>query len=205
MPGLKLYDDALLEKFQNWTQGTKMHIFGPNESRQVFETIIDESGKDKQIELPLIILSRPNGFTVNNPNKRPNTFDGMSKQSTVDLPNDPGKSIQLNTIPITINYQLDIYTRYMEEADELLRAFIFNIVNSPRVTILIPYQGLNIEHDSSLRMSPQVEDNSDIPERLITHQFFRNTINLEIDDAYLWDIKVRNNVIISQEDVLFEN
>ena len=41
-------------------------------------------------------------------------------------------------------------------------------------------------------MSSDISDNSDIPERLISGQFTRYTIQLEIDDAYLFDIRYRD-------------
>ena len=34
-------------------------------------------------------------------------------------------SDHLNAVPITLKYQIDIYTRYQEEADEYVRNFIF--------------------------------------------------------------------------------
>ena len=47
-----------------------------------------------------------------------------------------------------------------------------------------------------IRISSDVEDNSDIPERLITTQFKRYTIEIVIDDAYLFDVKVKDNLTI---------
>ena len=38
-----------------------------------------------------------------------------------------------------------------------------------------------------------MEDNSDIPERLFPGQFSRMTINFTLNDAYLWDIRKRDN------------
>ena len=39
-------------------------------------------------------------------------------------------------------------------------------------------------------MTGEVEDASDIPERLISGQFTRMTIQFVVDDAYLFDIKI---------------
>ena len=43
MPGLELYDKALIDKLSFWTKGTKIKIYGPNETKQTFMSIIDES------------------------------------------------------------------------------------------------------------------------------------------------------------------
>jgi hypothetical protein len=124
------------------------------------------------------------------------TFDGMMFEANKN------KSVQLDAIPIDISYQLDIYTRYFKEADEFLRNLTFNIINYPKLTINIPYNDFNIEHNGFIRMSSDIEDNSNIPERLINGQFTRLTFNINIDDAYLWNIKVRDKLKIVSDTVI---
>ena len=48
-----------------------------------------------------------------------------------------------------------------------MRNFVFNIINFPTLDITIPYNNLNYTHTSNIRLTGSVEDNSDIPERLI--------------------------------------
>ena len=62
--------------------------------------------------------------------------------------------------------------------------------------IEIPYYDLGITHDSNIRLASDVEDNSDVPERLVSGQFKRYTIEIVIDDAYLFDVKVKDNLRI---------
>lgn len=50
-------------------------------------------------------------------------------------------------------------------------------------------------------MSSNIEDNSSVPERLISGQFTRLTFNISIDDAYLWNAKVRDVKTIVEGDV----
>ena len=76
------------------------------------------------------------------------------------------------------------------------RELIFNFINFPAVPIIVPYNNQNIVHTSTVRVSGNVADNSDIPERMIPGQFTRLTLSLNIDDAYLWDVRSRNNVRI---------
>ena len=187
---IKLYDDALLKKLNKWTAGTQVHITGVNESRRLFETILD-SNNDKQLQLPIIALSRPGGYTIQNKNQRPIAHSG----STMLANNERGA--KLNVIPIGITYQIDIYTRYLEEADEYARNFIFNIINYPKLLVEIPYEDLGLYHNANIRLNSDVDDNSDIPERFIPGQFTRLTIGLIIDDAYLFDVRIKDNVSIS--------
>ena len=180
-----LYDEALLKKFQAWTKDTAVSILSPNDTRKLFSVIADTTD-DSPIKLPLIALKRPGGFSILTKGKKPLSFDG----ATLDANHD--KASQLNAIPISIPYQIDIYTRYLNQADEYVRNLVFNIINYPKLEIVIPYNNSNYVHDCNIRLTGEVEDNSDIPERLVSGQFTRMTMRIDIDDAYLFDVRYRD-------------
>ena len=190
-----LYDEAFIEKLRYWTKDTQIQIYGPDDTRRLFETIAD-GNNDKPIKLPILCLRRKPGINVINTNKKPLTFDGLRLEANKD------SVLQLNAIPIDISYQLDIYTRYLKEADEFMRNLTFNIINYPKLTVTIPYNDVNFEHNGIIRMSETVDDNSNVPERLINGQFTRFTFNINIDDAYIWNIKARNTIHISNVDTI---
>ena len=50
-----------------------------------------------------------------------------------------------------------------------------------------------------MRIISNVDDNSDVPERLIPGQFTRLTFGLTVDDAYLFDIRIRDNYLIDAD------
>lgn len=179
-----LYDRAFVDKLKRWTNGTNVSIVAPDESRRLFEMIADDNN-DKPIQLPIISLKRPRGFTILRTAKTPLSCRGVKLQD-----GEIGAAV-ITAIPISINYQLDVYARYVSEADEYIRNFVFNIINYPKLTVTIPYNGAEYQHDSNIRLTADVEDNSDIPERLISGQFTRLTLNIYVDDAYLWDIPVK--------------
>lgn len=189
---IRLYDEALLNKIKKWTSETNLTITSPDETRRLFQSKIDISN-DMPIQLPLIAISRGKTIDVQNTSKKPTTFDGLTLEA-----NKVGIK-SLNQIPIGLTYQIDIYSRYMEEADEYLRNFIFNIVNYPKLDIIIPYNNINYTHTSNIRMQNEVQDNSDIPERLISDQFTRFTIQIFIDDAYIWSVPVRSTIKLETE------
>ena len=193
-----LYDEAFVEKLRNWTQSTNIEVYSPDDTRRLFEVMADKSN-DSPIKLPIICLRRKQGIKVSNANKKPLTFDGMTLEANIE------RSLQLNAIPIDVNYQLDIYTRYFKEADEFLRNLTFNIINYPKLPITIHYNDFEIVHNSFIRMSEDVEDNSSVPERLINGQFTRFTFNITIDDAYLWDTRIRDNYEIKLAEIIVED
>jgi len=183
---IRYYDEALLNKIKDWVKDPNMHILGTNESTRLFQ-MESEKNDDKPLTLPLIALSRDPNMTIISTQRKALTYDGGH------LGMDGQYSMLLNAIPIQINYQLDIYTRYFAEADEYVRNFIFNFINYPKLSITIPYNNANVEHDSTVLLESNVTDNSDIPERLISGQFTRMTIRLTIDDAWLFSVPFMDN------------
>lgn len=194
---LAYYDSAIVEKLKKWVVDPKMKITGPDETRRLFEYRADVNN-DGPIELPLITLRRGRDINIISTAKRPLTFDGLTLNANLQ------KSDQLNAIPISLNYQIDIYCRHFREADEYFRDFIFNIINHPKLLIQIPYNDAVIEHTANIRLEQTAMDNSDISERLFTGQFTRFTIPIFVDDAHLFDYKFRNNYDINYEFELSE-
>lgn len=201
----RLYDQSLVNKLKSWIKDDSLTITGPEETRRLFAYQADIND-DKPLKLPLIALRRARDVDILSINKKPLTFDGATVTATGK------KSIQLNSIPIALKYQLDIYTRYEAEAEEYVRNFLFNLINYPELTVEIPYNGLTrnantsgegaglpFVHRSNIQVIPEIANNSDIPERLIPGQFTRYTISFTIDDAYLFSAPVRSNVSIECE------
>lgn len=196
--GVRFYDEALTQKIQSWIKDDKIHVLKPEETNRLFKMKADEA-KDKPIKLPLIALSRKPNINVLNTNKRPMSFDGMKIKAYDKEGNFVPKEsmLKLNAIPMQLEYQLDIYTAKLAEADEYLRNFVFNFVNYPNVKITIPYNDCNLEHESTVYMDEEVEDTSDIPERLVPGQFTRYSISLTIDNAYMFSAPIKENILIS--------
>ena len=191
---VRLYDDALVKKIKNWVKDEEVRILSPDETLELFQKIANDKN-DEPISLPIISLTRSREVDLDHPHKKMMTFDGMMLDATVD------KSLQIDAIPMTLNYQLDIYTRYKYEADEYMRNFVFNLVNHPKVKVVLPYNDINYTHYSNVRLIPTIEDNSDVPNRLVSDQFTRWTISFTIDDAYLFSLPYKSNIQIVGFDV----
>ena len=69
----------------------------------------------------------------------------------------------------------------------------------------IPYENIGLTHDANIRITSDIEDNSDIPERLINDQFKRLTVQFNIDDAYLFDVRIKDNLSITAADLQVYN
>jgi len=186
---VKLYDDAIVNKIRKWIKDDKVTVVIPEDSTRFFQIRADQ-GNDKPLNLPLIAISRDSTIDLRYTQKKPMSFDGMMLDATFD------KTLQIDAIPITLNYQLDIYCRYAYEADEYMRNFVFNFINHPKIKVILPYNHIDYEHWSNIRLMSSIEDNSDIPQRLVGDQFVRWTIRFTVDDAYLFSLPYVDNVHI---------
>lgn len=189
---VRFYDEALVNKIQKWIKDPHMVVLKPNEVSRLWQVRADQKN-DEPLTLPLIAVSRDPNLNISVATKRNLTFDGLKIGKGENVEKD---SIQLDAIPIEINYQIDIYTRKYDEGDEYLRNFIFNFVNYPQMKVLLPYNGANIEHVCYTRLSSSVVDNSDISEKLFPDQFTRWTIQLTVHDAFLFGIPVKESARI---------
>ena len=177
---VKYYDEAVYNKIHNWfPEDSKMTILKVDDTLENFRIRADK-GNDKPIELPFINISRDKSFEILRLGRTPLSCSGRIVLKGSE------KAIPLNAIPISLSYQIDIYTQRYSEADVYLREIIFNLINHPRLTINVPYNDINFKHYGTVRLLADVQDNSDIPERLFKTQFTRWTLNITIDDAYLF-------------------
>lgn len=130
--------------------------------------------------------------------KTPKSYAGLKIRQT------EAETLLFNAIPVRPQYQLDIYTKTAEEGDEYLRQYLFKLINNPVIKITVPYNGVDIEQIANIRVLNTVSDTSEISERLFPGQFNRWTIQLEIQDAFLYDVPYRKNwkLYVNESEVL---
>ena len=192
---IRFYDEAIANKINSWlpkSKNRKIQVLKPDEVKRLFSIEADERN-DKPIQLPLIAISRDTQIDVMHPTKRAMSFDGMMLES------DGKHTIQLDAVPISITYQIDMYTRHFDEGDELLREMIFKIINNPQLVIELPYNNQKLKQVCAMKLQGSVEDTSSISERLFSGQFTRWTLRVDIDGAYLYSIPYVDNVSVEYE------
>lgn len=180
-----LYDRALLRKIQYWVKDPNITILGVDQSTDLFKYRLDMNN-DKPLSLPLISLSRDSRIGINSTTKRPLSYDGLKVESA------NMKTNQLNAIQISIRYQLDVYTRYDEEAQEYMRNFIFNFINYPKVDLEIPYNNSKLIMNAYISIDNEYSDNSSVPEKLVRDQFSRQTLSFTLTGS-LYDYRAYDN------------
>lgn len=194
----RYYDDILIEKLKRWApEASNLRVLKPEESERLFKLTADDN-VDANFKMPFMALSRDTDIELSQNIKTNKSFDGLK------LLQNNEQTIELNVIPIKLSYQLDIYTKKQEEADEYVREFLFKLINNPLIKIEIPYNDTKILHTANIRVLSTVSDTSDIGERVFSGQFTRWTIQLEIQDAFLFSIPYRKNWKFIIEDTTIE-
>lgn len=203
---ISYYDDAIVEKLKKWIPDTnKVRVLGPDDTKKLFETKADDTN-DKPIQFPFITLTRNRDLEIISNIKQMKSYDGLRiAHSTEKNYVIPDKTALFNAIPVKTTYQINIYTKYKYEADEYVRNFLFKLINNPQIIVEIPYNGLNKRHTANLRVLETVSDTSDISQRLFPGQFYRWTIQLELQDGFLFNIPYKSNVFIGSTDFFIDN
>lgn len=194
---VRFYDEAITNRIKAWIKDPHLTLLKPEETSRLFQMRADQKD-DKPLTLPLIAISREPEIEILNTQRQPKSYDGMK----IKAYDDKGKEIRfdstfkLSAIPIKIGYQIDIYTRNLEEADEYAREFTFRLINKPAIEVTIPYNNVKLVHQSSIQQKNIIRDNSDIPERHFVTQFTKFTIEITIDDAYYFSVEDKRNLAV---------
>lgn len=181
---ISYYDEAVTAKIKSWlADSSQLRVLSPDESTRLIQ-IRAEDTKDEPLKLPLLAISRNKDIEIESVIKQNKSFDGLiiSSDST------SCQTVHMNVIPIKTTYQLDIYTKKRIEADEYVRQYLFKLINNPQIIIEIPYNGYLVRHTANLRVLGTVSDTSDIPTHLFAGQFYKWTIQLELQDGFLFSI-----------------
>jgi hypothetical protein len=183
------YDDAVTQKIKGWlADSSKLRVLSPDESTRLIQLQADDSG-DKPLTLPLIAVSRNRDIEIESAIKQNKSFDGLIIGTNAV----GATTVHLNVIPIKTTYQLDIYTKKRIEADEYVRQYLFKLINNPQIIIEIPYNNYIVKHTANLRVLNTVSDTSDIPTHAFAGQFYKWTIQLELQDGFLFSIPQKQN------------
>ena len=181
---ISYYDEAITQKIKNWlADSSKLRVLSPDESARLMQLTADDSG-DKPLTLPAIAISRNKDIELESAIKQNKSFDGY----VISRDNKTATTIHMNVIPIKTTYQLDIYTKKRIEADEYVRQYLFKLINNPQIVIEIPYNNCVVRHTANLRVLNTISDTSDIPTHIFAGQFYKWTIQLELQDGFLFSI-----------------
>ena len=188
-----LYDTAIVEDLRSIFDDDKIFICPPD---RVFATIGRLSEDD--VKLPMISVVRT-GTSLGNSQHSMRFTGGL-----LSIDPQTNENTKLQAIPITINYQLDVWTKHREENDNIVRELLFYYMTHPTLLVDIPY-GSNLKHNFNIFFDSNIEDNSDISDHVNRGEYFRQTLSVYTDDAYLWKTTVNKPTYITGVDLYIKD
>jgi len=169
-----LYDTALVNDLRSIFSDGRIFICPPD---RVFATIGRLNEDD--VKMPMISVLRT-GTSLGN-SQHPMRFTG----ELLSIDPETNVNVKVQAIPITINWQIDVWSKHREENDNIVRELIFYYMTHPTLLVDIPY-GTNLKHNFNIFFDSNIEDNSDISDHVNRGEYFRQTLSVYSDDAYLW-------------------
>jgi hypothetical protein len=186
---ISYYDEAITQKIKGWlADSTQLRVLSPDESTKLIQLQAEDSN-DQPLKLPLLSISRNKDLEIESTIKQNKSFDGF----VISKDEASATTVHLNVIPIKTTYQLDIYAKKRIEADEYVRQYLFKLINNPQIIIEIPYNNYVVRHTANLRVLNTVSDTSDISAHIFPGQFYKWTIQLELQDGFLFSIPQKQN------------
>lgn len=194
---ISYYDEAITQKIKSWlADSSKLRVLSPDDSARLFKLNAEDTN-DEALKLPLIAISRNKDIEITSAIKQNKSFDGL----IIGKDDTGATTVHLNVIPIKTTYQLDIYTKRQIESDEYVRQYLFKLINNPQIIIEITYNNYIVRHTANLRVLGTVSDTSDISAHLFPGQFYKWTIQLELQDGFLFSIPVKHGWKLVESDV----
>jgi hypothetical protein len=186
---INYYDEAITQKIKGWlADSSQLRVLSPDEYTRLIQ-LNAEDNSDQPLKLPVLAISRNKDIEIESAIKQNKSFDGL----IIGKDEATATTIHLNVIPIKTTYQIDIYTKKRIEVDEYIRQYLFKLINNPQIIIEIPYNNYIVKHTANLRVLNTVSDTSDITTHLFPGQFYKWTIQLELQDGFLFSIPQKKN------------
>lgn len=154
-------------------------MVGPDQAFQ----ILGQMDNDK-IVMPFISVQRLN-WQLNLDRQMSQTFIG--DRIVMQNPDNPLERLEVRAqvIPITINWQLDVWTKDRITNDALVREILWYYHLRPTLLVNVLH-GLNMKHTFNIMFNSEIEDNSDIHNQNNRGNIVRSTLSFFAEDCYLW-------------------
>lgn len=192
-----MYDTAIINDLRQIFSDDRIHIVPPEDAFDLIGTL-----KEDTIVFPFISLQRPGWQLIDDTKTSHLTFEGkVDDISIIDTDDDveDANITRLQALPIRINYQIDVWTESRKENDAIMRELIWYYTLYPTLNVDVEYENIKRKHHFNIFFDNDIEDNSDLTQHSKRGRYFRQTIGLYTNDAYLWKTFSRKpNVIDSK-------
>lgn len=141
-----------------------------------------------KVVLPFIGIWRVPDFSIN-PDYHNDSFlrRGWGLQSATNSPGIEyaGKRVNMHGLPVTLQYQIDIYATKRDVCDGLTAELVMEFKEKPWINVQLMDIGEHIQQ-FNLDLDDSISDNTDISGFDETNRFYRLTLTLEITSAVIY-------------------
>lgn len=196
MSSLLQYDKGVFQKMKALYD--EVYFAAPEEVMKV-----NAKAHKGKVMMPFIAVWRMPDFTVNremyNDSYVRRGPTRMTKGKDIEYPN---KKVQMHGIPVSLQYQVDVYATRRDVCDGLMAEIILEMYENPWVNVKQSDMGDFIQQ-FNLDIDDSITDNTSISEFEDTNRFYRLTATLNMQEAVIYRI---SNTIdeINKIEVVFD-
>ena len=172
------YDKAITDRIRTVIGDPDVHIIT---SEKMFTKSKDAHDDP---EMPAISLYR-SGFSLSTLNKN----IVMYRRGRYERDPETHSLYFTQALPISITYQVDVWTRTREQNDEFVRELLWYFTLFPEHRIQLTYENFNQSVGFNVFLGDQVIDNSEINEFENRGQYYRSTFEISVDEAQIFMVR----------------
>lgn len=189
-----LYDKAIANRLESVLTNVKGINVVPAE--RAFTKSFDENDNP---ELPAVSIYRE-GFSLKQDTRNMTAY--KKGRNEVDT---QGTLFNTKALPLSIRYQIDVWTRTREQNDELSRDIIWFFTLYPEHKITVNYGGFVRDIKFNTFLELDITNNSQISEFENRGQYYRSTMGVIVDEAQLFMVSSQNKLNFEFEIISVES
>lgn len=197
MSSLLAYDKSVYDKIHALYDEV---IFGSPD--EIFK--INAKNHKGKVLMPFIGLWRVPDFSVNRELFNDSYVRYGPVRSTIGTPKNleyPNQKVSMQGIPVSLQYQVDIYSIKRDYCDGLAAELMLEFFQNPWVNVIQKDMG-DFVQQFNIDMEDSVVDNTSISEFDETNRFYRLTITLNMPSAVIY--KISDIPRIEKAEVFFD-
>ena len=177
------YDLALFDRIHSLYD----EVFFADVDEQFITNAREHQGK---VVMPFIGISRLPDFSINydfyndSQVRRGWTNLGAKDQDGVEF---AGKKVMIHSLPVMLQYQVDVYATKRDVCDGLISELIMEFHERPYLRVQFMDLG-DVIQEFQIAVEDGVTDNTDVSGFSETNRFYRKSITINIDHAYIYRV-----------------
>lgn len=188
-----LYDEAIVNRIKSVLGNQEINIIT---AEKAFSKSMESQDSP---QLPAISLYRDKFTLTKEVRNMPSYRTGRTEASEDNL------VYRTQSLPITINYQIDVWTRKREQNDEFVRDLIWFFTLFPEHKLTLRYAGFVRAVKFNTFLEEDIVNNSQINDFEDKGQVYRSTLGLYVDEAQLFMVTPVNQVVFDFEILSLES